>query len=153
MNTAPVLSIASARQNELAAVRALIIQGLTQRWGRYESSFNPDLEAFEEFYTGAVVVVAKEGDKLVGCGVLRKEDEGIGRIVRMSVLMERQRQGIGSEILRALLAHAREIGYTEVVLETTTSWESAVAFYMSHGFIPTKIQDGDQHFRWPLKRT
>ena len=153
MNTTPALSIALAKRNELAAVRTLVIQGLTERWKSYDPSFNPDLEAFAEVYASAVVVVAKEGDKLVGCGVLQKEAEGIGRIVRMSVRADRRRHGIGSAVLRALLANAVELGYTEVVLETTASWESAVSFYKGHGFVPTVIQDGDQHFRFPLKRT
>jgi ribosomal protein S18 acetylase RimI-like enzyme len=153
MNTAPRLSIALAKPSELAAVRALIIQGLTQRWKSYEPSRNPDLESFDQCYADAVIVVAKEAGKIIGCGVLRKESDGIGRIVRMSVLGERQRQGIGSEVLRVLLAHAAEIGYQEVVLETTASWVSAVSFYKRYGFVPITIHDGDQHFRFPIKRT
>lgn len=153
MNPAPRLTVDLARPNEWAAVRALIIRGLTERWGSYESSCNPDLEAFGRCYADAVVVAAKEEGAIVGCGVLRKERDGVGRIVRMSVLGERQRRGIGSAVLCALLERAEEIGYHEVVLETTASWESAVSFYKGHGFIPTVIRDGDQHFRYPLQRT
>ncbi len=49
-------------------------------------------------------------------------------------------------ILQGLLQAARKRGCRRVVLETTASWESAVKFYSSRGFIPTEVRDGDQHF-------
>jgi ribosomal protein S18 acetylase RimI-like enzyme len=68
----------------------------------------------------------------------------------MSVSVEFQRRGIGGIILQALLAHAASNRYKEVVLETTASWVSAVAFYKRHGFRTTVTQNGDQHFRLVL---
>jgi hypothetical protein len=37
-------SRSDARPDDLPAVRALIVAGLTQRWGSYLHSANPDLE-------------------------------------------------------------------------------------------------------------
>ena len=138
---------------EFPAIRDLIVRGLSERWTQYNASFNPDLEAFGEFYADAFVLVAKDNNTIVGCGILLKETELTGRIVRMSVLADCQRTGIGSKILIVLLERAKSLGYKEVVLETTATWESAVRFYRGHGFIPTTVRDGDQHFRLAFEGT
>ena len=143
------VTILPAHPPEYAAVKALINQGLIQRWGTYDTSFNPDLGHFSNFYQSkqAVVLVAKLASPIVGCGMLMKDPEIVGRIVRMTVCEDRQRSGIGRKILDALLAAAQSAGYREVLLETTLTWQSAVAFYTACGFAPVKTENGDQHFR------
>lgn len=84
---------------------------------------------------------------MIGCGVLLKEVDTVGRIVRMTVSADHQRTGVGRKILAALLAAAVVAGYSKVLLETTSTWQSAVAFYTACGFVPVKMEDGDQHFR------
>jgi len=49
-----------------------------------------------------------------------------------------------------LIEHARALRYHEIVLETSQTWDSAVAFYKRHGFIETHRADGDAHFRYRL---
>ena len=113
------VAIGLAQHRDLAAVRALIVAGLTQRWGDYRHSMNPDLEAFERTYSGASVIVATRDGEVVGCGILVAEAPGVARIVRMSVAADLQRTGIGGNVLRALLERAVSLGYSEVVLETS----------------------------------
>lgn len=146
------VAIGLAQPRDLAAVRALIIAGLTQRWGEYRGSMNPDLEAFERTYSLASVIVATRDCEVVGCGILVDDAPGVARIVRMSVAADLQRTGIGGNVLRALLERAVQLGYSEVVLETSADWHSAVRFYTRHGFTPTGQRDGDQHFRFDLAR-
>jgi ribosomal protein S18 acetylase RimI-like enzyme len=129
-----------------AAVRDLIVRGLAERWGGYDPGCNPDLADFAAHYKASVVLVARRGPRIVGVGILQSEGAGAGRIVRMSVARDCRRQGVGTLILEGLLQDARERGYETVVLETTASWESALEFYRSRGFVPTEIRDGDQHF-------
>jgi GNAT superfamily N-acetyltransferase len=129
-------------------VRALIVDGLAQRWGEYDASRNPDLEAFAEHYGESFVVAARDaGGRIVGCGILVAEAPGVARIVRMSVADAWRRHGVGGRVLGALLAHARGRGDRTVVLETTQRWDSAVAFYRKHGFVETHRTAGDVHFR------
>jgi ribosomal protein S18 acetylase RimI-like enzyme len=128
------------------AVRDLIVQGLAERWGGYDPRCNPDLEDFAGHYESSVILVAKRGSRIVGVGVLQPEGAGSGRIVRMSVAGDCRRQGIGTQLLQGLVQAARERGCRRVVLETTASWESAVKFYGSRGFIAAEVRDGDQHF-------
>ncbi len=131
-------------------MRALIVAGLTQRWGDYDASMNPDLEAFEATYGAAAIVVAKRLNEIVGCGILVAEGSRVGRIVRMSVAGDRQRRGIGGRVLHRLLDEALRRGYARVVLETSADWHSAVGFYERHGFVRTEQRDGDQHFCFDL---
>ena len=146
MNSQVSIVIAQAKPAEFSLVRALIVQGLAERWKPYEPTFNPDLEDFTTFYGDSVVLVARIEDQIVACGVVMKERDGVGRIVRMSVSKEHRRLGLGSRLLAALLQAGNELGYRQFVLETTATWESAVAFYQSHGFSRTKLENGDQHF-------
>ncbi len=135
-----------ADRSEFAAISALVIEGLVERWGWHDSTLNLDLKSFASFYEDATVLVAKVANEIIGCGVLVKERQNVGRIVRMSVSKRWRRLGIGSQVLAALLQKANALGFTQIVLETSVDWESATSFYLSNGFTPTNVHDGDQHF-------
>ncbi len=51
-----------------------------------------------------------------------------------------------------LVRHARDLGAREVVLETTSTWHSAIAFYSKHGFCKTHELGGDCYFLLPLSQ-
>ncbi len=55
-----------------------------------------------------------------------------GHIGRMAVRKSARGRGIGSEVLEALLAEARRLGYGRLVLHAQTH---AVPFYRKHGFV------------------
>ncbi len=65
----------------------------------------------------------------------------------MTVRADYQRTGVGGNLMAALVRSAKLAGYLEVQLETTATWQSAVAFYSSCGFVPVKVENGDQHYR------
>ena len=132
--------------SDYAAITALVIDGLVERWGWHDSTLNLDLKSFASFYEGETVLVAKVQNRIVGCGVLIEERPNVGRIVRMSVSKLWRRSGIGSQVLAALLQRANALGFTQIVLETSADWESATRFYVSNGFMPTTVDNGDQHF-------
>lgn len=127
-------------------VKQLLISGLTERWGHYVPSFNPDLEAFPQSPLGALTLVAKLDGVLVGTGTLRLLDGHRGEIVRMSTATGSRRMGIAALVLHQLIAHAQAIGLKEITLETTSSWDSAIALYTKHGFVKTHERDGDSTF-------
>jgi ribosomal protein S18 acetylase RimI-like enzyme len=138
--------VAPLNAEDTAAVRQLLIDGLSERWGAYDPRFNPDLEAFPQSYLGSLILVAKTAGAVVGTGTLRSISSHRVEIVRMSTAASSRRTGVASAILQQLLEHARAVGAQEVVLETTSSWASAVAFYTKHGFAQTREQGGDTHF-------
>lgn len=73
-----------------------------------------------------------------------------GHIGRMAVRNSARGQGIGAEVLRALLDEARRLGYVELVLHAQTH---ATGFYLQHGFKPEGeefMEAGIPHFRMRL---
>jgi putative acetyltransferase len=140
------LLVAPLKPEDIKAVRDLLIFGLSERWGRYESRFNPDIEDFPTSYSGAFILVAKSEGVVVGTGTLRQINTQQSEVVRMSTAPNSRRSGIASAILNLLLANARDNGAHEVVLETTSSWSSAISLYTKHGFVKACEQDGNTHF-------
>ena len=143
--------VAPLSSEDSFSVRQLLIDGLAERWGTYEPRFNPDLEAFPQNSSGSLTLVAKTAGAVVGTGTLRSIGPRTFEIVRMSTETGSRRTGVASAILTHLIEHARAVGAHEVVLETTTSWTSAVAFYVKHGFTRTHEQGGDTHFVYHLR--
>ncbi len=68
----------------------------------------------------------------------------------MSVARAERRRGIGSAVLGRLLANARAAGFRRIILETTSTWVEAVAFYQKHGFRVTHVREGDMYFALDL---
>ena len=77
----------------------------------------------------ATFVVATRGPELVGCaGVERYGDVGLLRSV--AVADQTARQGLGGELVRAVIERARGLGLRELYLLTNTS----VAYFPRFGF-------------------
>jgi ribosomal protein S18 acetylase RimI-like enzyme len=125
---------------------------MKEHWGYIDPSKNPDLDHIAASYRNAIFVVAFRDDELVGTGALVAEEEGVGRVVRMTVARHFRRLGIGTMILRYLCEQAMVLGYTRVVLETTSSWTDAIDFYTAAGFKFTHRSEGDTHFVLELDR-
>jgi ribosomal protein S18 acetylase RimI-like enzyme len=143
--------VAPFNTKDTAAVRQLLVDGLSERWGAYEPRFNPDLEAFPESYSGSLILVARAAGAVVGTGTLRPVSPHRSEVVRMSTAPMFRRNGVATTILRLLLDHARATGTREIALETTSSWASAVAFYSKHGFTRTHEHDGNTHFVYLIR--
>ncbi|MEZ4496240.1 MAG: GNAT family N-acetyltransferase [Thermomicrobiales bacterium] len=94
-------------------MRALVLAGLGEHWGAIDESLNPDLDDITGVYheAGAAIVVAECDGELVGCGVLIDEPPDAGRLVRLSVRGDQRGQGLGKQLVFALLDGARLRGY------------------------------------------
>lgn len=86
------------------------------------------LEAGGEFLVGSV-----DGD-LVAMGAIERESDRVAHVTRMRVDPEYQRRGYGQRILDELEASARELGYEELVLDTTARQTAAQGLYESNGY-------------------
>jgi putative acetyltransferase len=80
------------------------------------------------------VVVVYRGNKPVGCGGIKAYSDTEMEIKRMFVQPEQRGQGIASEILTFLEDWAKELGYTETILETLVVKESVIAMYARNGY-------------------
>lgn len=82
-----------------------------------------------------VFLVARLGDRPVGCGVLTTLEPGTGYIQRMWVDGSMRGRGLGSRILAQLEEHAREFGHRRIRLYTHRNLESARALYLRRGYV------------------
>ena len=134
------------RPEDQGAVKALILAGLEAHWGALDLTKNPDLDDIATAYSDAIFLTAWSGERLVGTGALVHEAEGIARIARMSVAADMRRRGVGKALLARLCEEAETAGYRQIVLETTSAWQDAIAFYTRFGFRVIGAWDGDTHF-------
>ncbi|MBV8256460.1 MAG: GNAT family N-acetyltransferase [Actinobacteria bacterium] len=85
---------------------------------------------------GVFLVARAEDGAPLGCGGVARFDETRGELKRMYVVPEARGRGIGRELLVALEAEARALGYQGLVLETGTAQEAAIGLYASFGYAP-----------------
>ena len=130
--------------------RRLVLSGLEEHWGGLDPTKNTDLNDIGSSYAGEIFLTARLNGALVGTGALIREEDGVGRVVRMSVAKDARRKGIGREILSELCCRARRCGFNRLVLETTQTWEDAMGFYRKFGFTLTGFREGDAHFSMEL---
>jgi len=85
-------------------------------------------------------LVAREGGKLIGCGALQSVEPVLSEIRTLVVAPSRRGQGIGGELLEALIAEARRKGVPRLFCLTRR-----VEFFAHHGFAIVERE------RFPLK--
>jgi putative acetyltransferase len=78
--------------------------------------------------------VARQAQKAVGCGALRRLDATMGEVKRMYTAPEARGSGLGRRILQAIEAEARQFGLERLVLETGHRQPEALGLYRSEGF-------------------
>ncbi|WP_308280041.1 GNAT family N-acetyltransferase, partial [Pseudonocardia oceani] len=79
-----------------------------------------------------------EDGAVIGCGALKVLEPGHAEIKSMRTAASHQGRGIGTAVLRHLLAQARARGLHRLSLETGTQefFAPARALYARHGFVP-----------------
>ena len=82
--------------------------------------------------TEAVVIF--DGNTPTACGALRLHDGHTAEIKRMFVRPAFRRCGLAQQILSALEARAKALGCTRLILETSPTFNEAVALYRKLGF-------------------
>jgi len=105
-------------RSRLAEVRSLILSGLEEHWGELDPTLN-------------------------GTGTIRPVGDEQAEIIRMSVAATARRTGLGAQIVEVLVDTARGWGCHSVVLETTSTWTGAIAFYQRCGFTVTGTEVTD----------
>jgi putative acetyltransferase len=137
------ISIHDVRPEFDDAVRTLILSGLAEHWGTVDPTLNQDLVDMAGTYAGGRILVACDGDRVVGTGTVYPRDVETAEIVRMSVAPGYRRTGLGRRLVDDLVETARAWGASRVVLETSSGWTEVVQFYERCGFTVTHTEDGD----------
>jgi len=82
---------------------------------------------------GRLYVVYCDGEA-AGCIGLRKIDEQNCEMKRLYVRPQFRGNKIGEKLVRKIIAEAKEIGYTAMLLDTLPFLESALSLYEKNGF-------------------
>ncbi len=80
------------------------------------------------------VVVLYENNQPLGCGAFKFYQNKTVEIKRMFVLPEQRGKGIAHQILNELEKWARELGYSDCILETGNKQVEAIGLYQNAGY-------------------
>ncbi|WP_164669840.1 GNAT family N-acetyltransferase [Virgibacillus doumboii] len=129
--------ISKQQQNE---AKDIILEGFRERFGFIDYSLNPDLENIYANYTidGNAFFVGLLHHQIICTGAITKENPTTARIERMSVKKEFRRQGIARKMLLHLENCAKDMGYSQAVMETNKKWTSAINLYKNNGYAEYK---------------
>ncbi len=129
-----------------SAAKGLIELGLGEHFGLVDSSLNPDLLDIHASYvaSGGRFFVAESGGVLVGTVGLVFSSDRL-QMVRLSIHPTYRRRGIASALLDHCIEMTQLAGRSQLVAHTQPEWESAMGFYLRHGFKPYGSDDIDVH--------
>jgi putative acetyltransferase len=99
-----------------------------------EQRFGPNLEAAHLEEGRGTFLVARDGERAVGCGAIRLLDPTTAEVKRMYVEPGQRGRGVGRAVLTALEAAAEQFGVRRLVLETGVHQHAAIALYRRAGF-------------------
>lgn len=85
-------------------------------------------------YQDGALLVAVDGDEVVGCVAFEPWGEGRCRMKRMFVPTAHRGRGLGRLLAQAIVEAARAAGYQRMVLDTSEPMEAARALYGKMGF-------------------
>ena len=133
----PICLVAAESQDHWRQARQFVEE--------YAASLNVDLsfqdikyevENLDTEYAGptGVFLLAEKDSTYLGCIALRRFKEGIGEIKRLYVAPAGRGHGVGRCLVEGVVAKARQIGYTRLVLDTLPSMKEAQKLYATLGF-------------------
>lgn len=80
------------------------------------------------------VVIAFEDEKAVGCGAFKEYAPEVAEIKRMFVREESRGRGVAGKILAELERWAKELDFSECILETGLKQPEAIGLYQKSGY-------------------
>lgn len=83
---------------------------------------------------GAILIAEYQGEAVGTVGLVPGHHEGVLELIKMSARRDVQGKGIGGALMDAAVAKSRDMGATQIWLETNTMLDAALALYRKTGF-------------------
>ena len=124
-------------QSEIDQVRRLFIEYrefLGEHLGFQK--FESELASLPGEYTRpeGELLIALEGDRVVGCVAVRRIDQNICEMKRLFVMPGYRGEGIGRKLAERIIEDSRDLGYRLIRLDTLERLTEAMKLYRSLGF-------------------
>ncbi len=134
------MNIRPASNNDRNSIEALIFP-ILKSYGLEPSpeETDADLQDIEKHYfgsRGSFDVLVDENDVILGTVAICQTTSTLCELRKMYLASSLRRQGWGKRLLDHALNVAREMGYTEIWLETAHTLTDAHALYLRNGFEP-----------------
>ncbi|MFK8104533.1 MAG: GNAT family N-acetyltransferase [Saprospiraceae bacterium] len=97
----------------------------------------PDHAFYAQFNTVEQIkhiMVAYEDQQAIGCGAIKPYDAQTCEIKRMYLLPAHRGKGVASQVLNALEAWAKTLGFKKCILETGYKQPEAIRLYEKNGY-------------------
>lgn len=105
---------------------------------RFQTGFDPSrslsADARELTPPAGALLIARLGDRSVGCGALKLHGDAPAELKRMWLAPDARGLGLARRLLHALELYARDHGAKAVRLETNRALTEAIALYRSSGY-------------------
>lgn len=128
--------------------KALVLNGLSERFGYLDKDLNTDLNNIIKSYTGkGNIFLIGLLDKRVACtGALIQLDKETAQIVRISVDNQYRKNGFAKLMIKHLEKYAFEKNFKRIIIFAEPHWTEAVNLYNSCGYVVNGQDDVDLHF-------
>ena len=152
------LTIRPASNNDLAAIVKLVF-GVLREFGLEPDpeATDADLQDIEANYLqrGGLFDVIEDNGSLVGSVGVFPIDESTCELRKMYFVPSIRGRGLGNYVLRRAVNQAKELGFTRMVLETSSKLAAANKLYVRFGFQPFNAdhlaQRADQSYTLDLQ--